>query len=77
MVLVSKMALLKGENFFFEIDHIGYLKIDNFMLISNAKSYLSDKMAPKKVKIKKRKIGLSKIRKRFLNFKILGGAFCH
>jgi hypothetical protein len=30
-------------------------KIENFMLISKMQTYLSDKMPPKKVKIKKRK----------------------
>jgi hypothetical protein len=41
--------------FFLEIGHIGYKKIENFMLISKIKTYLIDKMPPKKVKIKKRK----------------------
>jgi hypothetical protein len=41
--------------FLLEIGHIGYQKIKNFMLISKMQTYLSDKMLPKKVKIKKRK----------------------
>ncbi len=39
--------------FFLEIGHIGYQKIGNFMLISKKQTCLSDKMPPKKVKIKK------------------------
>ncbi len=39
-------------------------------------TYLSDKMPPKKVKIKKRKkMGLSKFRKQFFNFNFFGGNF--
>ena len=41
--------------FFLEIGHIGYQKIENFMLISKMQTYLFDKMPPKKVKIEKRK----------------------
>ncbi len=41
--------------FFLEIGHIGYQKIENFMLVSKMQTYLIDKMLPKKVKIKKRK----------------------
>jgi hypothetical protein len=52
--------------FFLEIGHIGYQKIENFMLISKMQTYLSDKMPPKKVTIKKRKImGLSKFREQW------------
>jgi hypothetical protein len=40
--------------FFLKIGHIGYQKIENFMLNSKKQTCLSDKMAPKKVKIKKR-----------------------
>jgi hypothetical protein len=70
------MALLRGENFFFEIGHIGYKKIKNFMLISKMQTCLSDKMPPKKVKIKKRKKkGLSKIRKRFFYYNFCWGHF--
>jgi hypothetical protein len=69
------MALLKGEFFFFEIDHIGYQIIENFMLISKMQTYLSDKMPPKKLKLKNAKMGLSKIRKLFFNFKFWGGIF--
>jgi hypothetical protein len=48
--------------FFLKIGHIGYQKIENFMLNSKKQTCLSDKMAPKKVKIKKqKKMGLSKI----------------
>jgi hypothetical protein len=62
--------------FFLEIGHIGYQKIENFMLISKMQTYLSDKMPPKKVKIKKRKkMGLSKFRKQFFNFNFFGGHF--
>jgi hypothetical protein len=45
---------------------MGYTKIKNFMLISKIQTYLSDKMPPKKVKIKKQKMGLCKIRKKVL-----------
>jgi hypothetical protein len=46
------------------------------MLISKMQTYLSDKIPPKKVKIKKRKkMGLSKFRKQFFSFKFLGGHF--
>jgi hypothetical protein len=34
---------------FLEIGHIGYKKIENFMLILKLQTYLSDKMPPKKV----------------------------
>jgi hypothetical protein len=62
--------------FFLEIGHIGYQKIENFMLISKMQKYLSGKMTPKKVKIKKRqKMGLSKFRKQLLNFNFFGGHF--
>jgi hypothetical protein len=49
------------------------------MLISKMHTYLSDKMPPKTVKIKKKKMGLSYIRKQFFNFNFFrgGGAFCH
>jgi hypothetical protein len=39
--------------FLLEIGHIGYQKIENFMLISTTQTCLSDKMSPQKVKIKK------------------------
>jgi hypothetical protein len=46
------------------------------MLISKMQTYLSDKMPPKKVKIKKRqKMGLSKFRKQFFNFNFFCGHF--
>jgi hypothetical protein len=62
--------------FFLEIGQIGYQKIENFMLISKMQTYLSDKMPPKKVKIKKRtKLGLSKFRKQFFNFNFFWGLF--
>jgi hypothetical protein len=62
--------------FFLEIGHIGYQKIENFMPISKMQTYLSDKMPPKKVKIKKRKkMGLGKIRKQFFNYNFFGGLF--
>jgi hypothetical protein len=61
---------------FIEIGHIGYQKIENFMLISKMQIYLSDKMPPKKVIIEKRKkLGLGKIRKQFFNYYFLGGHF--
>jgi hypothetical protein len=41
--------------FFLEIGHIGYQKIENFMLISKVQTYFSDKMPPKKLKLKKGK----------------------
>jgi hypothetical protein len=43
-------ALLRGEIFFLKLGHIGYQKIENFMLISKKQTCLSDKMLPKKVK---------------------------
>jgi hypothetical protein len=62
--------------FFLEIGHIGHQKIRNFMLISKMQTYLSDKMPPKKVKIKKRKkMGLGKFRKQFFNFYFFWGHF--
>jgi hypothetical protein len=62
--------------FLLEIGHIGYQKIENFMLISKMQTYLSDKMLPKNVKITKRKkMGLSKFRIQFFNFNFLGGHF--
>jgi hypothetical protein len=62
--------------FFLEIGHVGYQKIENFMLISKMQTYLSDKMPPKKVKIKKQqKMGLSKFRKQFFNFTFFWGHF--
>ncbi len=62
-------------NFFFlEIDHIGYKKIKNFMLISKMQTYLSDKMPPKKVKIKKRKKwDLASLENSFLLLTFFGG----
>ncbi len=39
--------------FFLEIGHIGYQKVENFMLISKMQIYLSEKGPPIKVKIKK------------------------
>jgi hypothetical protein len=60
--------------FFLEIGHIGYQKIDNFMLISKMQTYLSDKMPPKKVKIKKRKKwDLANLENSFLISTFLGG----
>ncbi len=60
--------------FFIEIYHIGYQKIENFMLISKMQTYLSHKMPPKKVIIEKRKkMGLGKIRKQFFNYNFFGG----
>jgi hypothetical protein len=41
------MALLKGENNFFEIGQIGYKKIKNFMLVLENLIYLRDKMFKK------------------------------
>jgi hypothetical protein len=61
---------------FLEIGHMVYQKIKNFMLISKMLTYLSDKMPPKKLKLKKEKMGLSKIRKQFFYFNFFG-ALCH
>jgi hypothetical protein len=46
------MALVK-ENFFFEVGHIGFKKIDSFILnfVTLNCMYLSDKILPKKRKI--------------------------
>ncbi len=60
--------------FFLEIGHIGYKKIENFMLISKMQTYLSDKMPPKKVKIKKRKKwDFANLENSFLILTFLGG----
>ncbi len=48
---------MRGENFFLEIGHIGYQKIGNFMLISKKQTCLSEKMPPKKLKLKNKKNG--------------------
>jgi hypothetical protein len=62
--------------FFLEIGHIGYQKIENFMLISKMQTYLNDKMPPKNFKNKKQqKMGLSKFRKQFFNFNFFSGNF--
>ncbi len=61
---------------FLEIGHIGYQKIENFKLISKKQTCLSDKMPPKKVKVKKL---FSKFAKPhfllFFNFNFFGGHF--
>ncbi len=69
------MALLRGEIFFFELGHIGYLKNREFYVdLKKRQTYLSDKMPPKKLKLKNEKMELSKIRKQFFNFNFfLGG----
>jgi hypothetical protein len=60
--------------FFLEIGHIGYKKIKNFMLISKLQTYHSDKMPPKKVKIKKlKKLDLANLENSFLILTFLGG----
>ncbi len=60
--------------FFLEMGHIGYQKIKNFMLISKMQTYLSDKMPPEKVKIKKRKKwDLANLENGFLILTFLGG----
>jgi hypothetical protein len=63
--------------FFLEIGHIGYQKIKNLKLISKNQTCLSDKMPPKKVKIKKLNSKFAK--SHFFSFLILTflGAFCH
>ncbi len=43
--------------FFLEIGHIGYQKIENFMLVSKKQTCLSDKMPPKQLKLKNEKNG--------------------
>ncbi len=59
---------------FLEIGHIGYQKIENFMLISKLQTYLSDKMPPKKIKIKKRKKwDLANLELSFLILTFMGG----
>jgi hypothetical protein len=59
---------------FLEIGHIGHQKIENFMLVSKMQTYLSDKMPPKKVKIKKRKKwDLANLENSFLILTFLGG----
>jgi hypothetical protein len=45
------------------------------MLISKMQTCLSDKMPPKKLKLKNEKMGLNKIRKLFFNFNFLGEHF--
>ncbi len=62
--------------FFLEIGHIGYQKIENFKLILKKETFLSDKMPPKKVKIKRL---FSKFAKShflsFFNFNFFWGHF--
>jgi hypothetical protein len=41
------------RNFYFEKGHIGYKKIENFMLVSKKQTSPNDKMPAKKVRIKK------------------------
>jgi hypothetical protein len=76
-VLINfKIGPSEVKIFFLEIGHVGYQKIENFMLISKMQTYLIDKMPPKKVKIKKlKKMGLSKFRKQFENFNFFWGHF--
>ncbi len=74
------MALLRGENSFFEIGHTGYKKIENFMLISKMQTYFSDKVPQKKLKWKKmKKWDLAKLENSFLivNFFFGGGGGGH
>ncbi len=60
--------------FFLEIGHIGYQKIENLKLISKKQTYLSDKMPPKKVKIKKlKKWDLANLEFSFLILTFFGG----
>jgi hypothetical protein len=62
--------------FFLKIGHIGYQKIENFMLISKMQTYLCDNTPPKKVKIKKQqKMELDNFRKQFFNFNYFWGHF--
>jgi hypothetical protein len=64
--------------FFLEKGHIGNQKIENFMLISKKQTCLSDKMPPKKVKIKKLFSNFAKSQFfSFFNFNFFVGAFCH
>jgi hypothetical protein len=59
--------------FFFEIGHIGYKRIENFMLISKMQTCLSDKMPPQKVKIKKlKKWDFAKLENGFLILTFFG-----
>jgi hypothetical protein len=71
------MALQISDNFFFKIGHIGYKKIENFMLISKMQTNLCNKMLAQKLKLKHEKNGTysSKIRKQFLNFNFFGWHF--
>ena len=60
--------------FFLEIGHIGYQKIENFMLISKMQTYLSDKMPPKKLKLKNdKKWDLANLENSFLILTFFGG----
>jgi hypothetical protein len=60
--------------FFLEIGHIGYQKIKNFMLISKLQTYLSDKMPPKKLKLKNdEKWDLANLENSFLILTFFGG----
>ncbi len=53
---------------------MGIKKIENVMLISKTQTYLSDKMSPKKGKIKKlKKWDLAKLENSFLTLTFLGG----
>jgi hypothetical protein len=47
-----KNVFLSGELFFLAIGHMGYQKIKDFVLNSKKQTCLSDKMPPKKLKLK-------------------------
>ncbi len=46
VLINSKISPSEVKFIFFEIGHIGYPKIENFMLISKTQTCLSDKMPP-------------------------------
>jgi hypothetical protein len=60
--------------YFLGIDHMGHQKIESLMLISKMLNYISDKIPPKKLKLKNENMGLCKMRKQLL-FYFLGGHF--
>ncbi len=60
--------------FFLEIGHIGYQKIENFMLISKLQTYFSDKIRPKKLKLKNdKKWDLANLEYSYLILTFFGG----
>ncbi len=70
-----KKALLRGEIFFSWNRSYRVSKIENFILISNKQTCLSDKMPPKKLKFKKMFSNFAKSHFLFFNLNFFGGYF--